>query len=364
MNEKTIREQIKQLTVQIITPKERGTGVLIYHNNRPSILTVHHCIYGKKSKLHPIEADEVKFVFSNKAEYFALDIEVIGELVILALDCKMFTLQLPSKVELAEVEYGQNYYIRGFPLGLDKAHNFKAKCNDIERETFKIEIENLTNDTSGEDAIEYMRGVSGSGIFFARDNKLYLVGLINALANQSGTFNAVVCLNLCKLLTNKTSSTRSSFNYWFWGFIVLGVLAFIFYPKDSVSPKSVLTKKSMSLKPSILSEKKRAVLHLNKSKFNQLIEDALSKKVIIVDDEKKAKYIIEIDLEIEQQESVVYGSSFVKSSCQLNIKTIELQEHELQNSESYNTLSSGFDKQISANNCVKNLLIKLDGFAF
>ena len=188
MNQKEI---IKTLTTQIITPKERGTGVLIEYHNHPSILTVYHCIYGKNPKAHNIEADDIKIVFSNKAEYFVIDIEVIGDLVILMLDSKEFAMQHYPRVEFAEVEYEQNYHIRGFPSGLNKPHNFTAKCNDIDRETFKIEIDNLTNDTSGEDAIEYMRGVSGSGVFFAKDKKLYLVGLVNALANQSGTFNAV-----------------------------------------------------------------------------------------------------------------------------------------------------------------------------
>ena len=52
MNEEKIKEGIKSLTVQIITLKEQGTGVLIYHNNCPYILTVYHSIYGKKAKPH------------------------------------------------------------------------------------------------------------------------------------------------------------------------------------------------------------------------------------------------------------------------------------------------------------------------
>ncbi len=132
MREKIIKDHIKQLTVQVITPKERGTGVLITYHNHPAILTVYHCIYGKASTPHPIQADEVKFIFSNKAEYYAIAIEVVGELVILALDNNLFTMHYP-KVPFAKVEYGQDYHIRGFPSGLDKPHNFTAKCNDIER---------------------------------------------------------------------------------------------------------------------------------------------------------------------------------------------------------------------------------------
>jgi len=209
MNEKRIREQIKQLTVQIITPKERGTGVLIQYKKRYYILTVHHVIYGKSQAEYDVDADEVKFIFHNQAEVYAINIESVGELTLLELDSKELPLSNFGAVEFKEVEYEQNYHIRGFPSGLNKPHNFSAKCNDIDRITFQIEMQNITNDTSGEDAIEYMRGVSGSGVFFSRDKKLYLVGLVNALANQSGTFNAVECINLKKIIKNTIKKVES-----------------------------------------------------------------------------------------------------------------------------------------------------------
>ena len=350
MNEQKIKESIKAITVQIITPKEQGTGVLIKYNNYLSILTVYHCVYGKKSKPHKIEADEVKFVFSNKAEYYAVAIEVVGELVILALDTKEFRLQLPQMVALAEVEYEADYYIRGFPSGLDKAHNFRAKCNDIERETFKIEIDNLTNDTSGEDAIEYMRGVSGSGVFFSRDKKLYLVGLVNALSNQSGTFNAVESLNLCKLLNKRTPQKKFYFNYLWLGLLLFfGVLAL----------KSI-KKETTRLKPLITNDKKRAFLHINKSEFSSIIESQIAKKFCLVRDEKLANYIIDINSKIQKKESMIYGENIVKIDCQLNLKVIELQSRDIIKSEFYRETATGFDEESSGSSCFHKLLESLN----
>jgi len=364
MNEKEIKDNIKALTVQIITLKEQGTGVLIYHNNCLSILTVYHCIYGKKSKPHQIEADEVKFIFSNRAEYYAVEIEVVGELVVLVLDSKEFTMNLLPIVEFSKVEYEQNYYIRGFPSGLDKAHNFRAKCNDIERETFKIEIENLTHDTSGEDAIEYMRGVSGSGVFFSRDNKLYLVGLVNALANQSGTFNAVESLSLGKLLEKSKPKKQYVFNYLWLGLpLILGGLFFLFYlnrsESEALAPKSVI-KDATRLKPSTPSEKKRAVLHINESEFSSMIESKIAKEFTLVRDEKLANYVINITSKLRQKESTVYGENIIKSDCELNLKVIELQSRDIINSELYNTTATGFDKESSASSCFSKMLLNLD----
>ncbi len=257
MNEKRVKDQIKKLTVQIVTPKERGTGVLIMYQNKPYILTVRHVIYGKAKRAKEIESDEVEFVFYNQARHYAKGIKSIGELILLELNPK----ELPhfDRVLFKEVSYNPNYYIRGFPTGLNKAHNFRAKCNDdaIDRWRFKIELLDMTNDTSGEDAIEYMRGVSGSGVFFSKSKKLYLVGLVNALANQSGTFNAVECLNLRKLIKKREAQKKSVIKKIFLSTLLLGVggVALFYYlqglESEALAPKDEIPKERTRLKPSI-----------------------------------------------------------------------------------------------------------------
>ena len=256
MNEKEIKDNIKALTVQIITPKEQGTGVLIMYQNKPYILTVHHVIYGKVKKNENIEADDVKFIFYNQAELYAISIKDIGELVLLELNSKEL-----ANFETAmfwKVEYKQEYYIRGFPTGLNEPHNFNAKCNDdaVDRERFKIELLDMTNDTSGDDAIEYMRGVSGSGVFFSKNKKLYLIGLVNALANQSGTFNAVECLNLRKLIKKRKAQKKSVVKKVFLLTLLLGVggVALFYYlhslESEALAPKNETVKEIARLKPS------------------------------------------------------------------------------------------------------------------
>ncbi len=330
MREKIIKDHIKQLTVQVITPKERGTGVLLFYQGKPYILTAYHVIYGKGKKAAEIDGEEIEIRFYNQAQLQISHIKTIGNLILLALNPK----ELPrfEKVELTHVSYEPHYYIRGFPSGLDKAHNFRAKCNDdaLDRDRFKIELIDMVSDTSGEDAISYMQGVSGSGVFFGKNNKLYLVGIVNALANQSGTFNAVECVNLRKLLTQKSLSKKSSFNYLWLGLpLVLGTLVFLWYPKGSESgalaPK---TEETTPPKPPISSKRKRAVLHINNNQFRSMIEQSLSKAFILVEDEKKANYIIEATTHLQQHELLVQGVAFVKSDCQLDLKLIKIADRQ------------------------------------
>ena len=114
---------------------------------------------------------------------------------------------------LDRVYYEKKYYIRGFPSGLSgQPHYFTATCNDNDIDTigFSIELNNLTDDTSGENAIENISGVSGSGIFFSEHEKLYLVGLVNALGTKGGVFNRVDCIKLLDM--NKSNIVDIAFS--------------------------------------------------------------------------------------------------------------------------------------------------------
>jgi len=75
---------------------------------------------------------------------------------------------------------------------------------------WSIELNNLTDDTSGEDAIENISGVSGSGIFFSEHDKLYLVGLVNSLGTEGGVYNRINCIKLLDI--NKSDIADISFS--------------------------------------------------------------------------------------------------------------------------------------------------------
>ncbi len=138
------------------------------------------------------------------------------------------------------------------------------------------------------------------------------------------------CVNLRKLLTQKSLSKKSSFNYLWLGLpLVLGTLFFLWYPKGSESgalaPK---TEETTPPKPPISSKRKRAILHINNNQFRSMIEQSLSKAFILVEDEKKANYIIEATTHLQQHELLVQGVAFVKSDCQLDLKLIEIAERQ------------------------------------
>jgi len=201
-----IIESIKFLTVKVKTDKESGTGVLIIQDDKAYVLTVYHCIYGKKETLYKVDKESITFKFDSKIcedEINSLDFKEYNKnIVLLEVDISKLKIDgITNLLLLDRAFYEKSYHLRGYPKVLSHEHRFEAKCNDkdLDEVTFKIEVKGLTNDTSGDDANELIAGLSGSGIFFSENNQLYLVGLVNALATESGTFNAVHCIKLVDL---------------------------------------------------------------------------------------------------------------------------------------------------------------------
>lgn len=203
-----IKSIIKKITVNIKVSvdgkSENGTGVLIQQGTQSYVVTVHHCIYGKNEPYHNTQVDNIKLIFDNNT--FTDDIKIKQiipfEKNIVLLEIENLGLNDIELQCLDRVYEDKTYYLRGFPSALNgKSHNFQAMCNDTDINTigFSIILENLTDETSGIGANEYMGGLSGSGVFFSENNQLYLVGLVNALGNSTGVFNRVDCIKLIDL---------------------------------------------------------------------------------------------------------------------------------------------------------------------
>jgi len=223
MTEENIKHIIKEATVKIIVTTanrlEKGTGVLINQKNKFYVLTVYHCIYGKDDTSLDITNQNIELEFhstiiNNKLNPINIE-SISSNIVVLELDNNSIEKSIDFEC-LERVYYEKKYYIRGFPLALSgQPHYFTATCNDNDIDTigFSIELNNLTDDTSGEDIVHLVSGISGSGIFFSEHDKLYLVGLVNALGTNGGVFNRVDCIKLIDINKSDVSDiTFSDFN--------------------------------------------------------------------------------------------------------------------------------------------------------
>lgn len=203
-NSKHIIDKVEMLTVKIVLnindTIEVGTGVILENNDEFYILTVHHTIFGKdttyKTKIENLTVEDFK---GNNISVF--NIENLNTLALLKIDSINF--ELPELKVLDKAYYDEKYYLRGYPEAIDcgnSSHPFNdVTCEQRTTSAITLKINNMNDDSSGEDAIDNINGLSGSGVFFEQYNKLYIVGCVNELLNSSGVFNGAKANSLIDL---------------------------------------------------------------------------------------------------------------------------------------------------------------------
>ena len=203
-NNKHVIDKVEMLTVKITLKiddsSEVGTGVILQSNNEFYVITVHHTIFGKnadyKTKIENLIVED--FTGTNIS---ILNIESLNTLALLKIDNLNF--ELPKLVVLDKAYYDKKYYLRGFPEAINggnNSHPFNdVTCDQITITSITLKINNMNDDSSVDDAIDNINGLSGSGVFFEQYNKLYLVGCINELLTPSGVFNGAKANSLIDL---------------------------------------------------------------------------------------------------------------------------------------------------------------------
>jgi len=210
-NAENIIEKVKKLTVKVTlnigNVQEIGTGVILEINEKIYILTVNHVIFGKKGT-YQIKINNVTINCYNDYNPNIVDIIPLDNIVLIEIETINF--DLPTVKYLNQPYLDESYHLRGFPKGIIDGSSFPfiANCTDInDILNLTLNINNINGDTSSDDAIEKIQGLSGSGVFFEKLGKIYLVGLVNSLIDSHAIFNAVKAVTLIDLYKSELDFT-------------------------------------------------------------------------------------------------------------------------------------------------------------
>ena len=203
-NNKHVIDKVEMLTVKITLniddSIEVGTGVILQAVNGFYIITVHHTIFGKDA-IYETKIENLFIEDFNRNNISVISIESLNTLALLKIDSINF--ELPSLLVLDKAHYDKKYYLRGFPEAINggnNSHPFNdVTCDQRTTTSITLKINNMNDDSSADDAIDNINGLSGSGVFFEQYNKLYLVGCINQLLTPSGVFNGAKANSLIDL---------------------------------------------------------------------------------------------------------------------------------------------------------------------
>lgn len=195
-----------KLTLRIKGKVEIGTGVILNTESGNFILTVNHTVYGKEGNYETKPKNLCVECFNGDNKKVT-SIEKLDKLVLLKIEDIDFA--IPSLSLLDKAFYEQKYYLRGFPEAIKQgtiSHPFnEVVCDSRNPQLITLNIKNMNDDSSGSDAIENIRGVSGSGVFFEHFDKLFLVGCVNELPNTYGVFNCAYAYSLLDLYSAEST---------------------------------------------------------------------------------------------------------------------------------------------------------------
>ena len=222
MREK-ISDILKKLTVRIVVEKYGfiGSGVLCPFDNQYGyiyVFTAKHCVLGDKYDYETPYADiKVQFKFNDEDDFITFEVNCLinsdkDDFSILCLsysEVQKYIPQFPSNIKVLNGTVEKcSYRFRGYPQALNAIIAHPLECTYVEStgNHFRIKSNSPIIDTSADNATYIMKGYSGSGVFIEVDKVLYLLGIVNQLLNENGSFSAIKCLSLKNL--NELLSTN------------------------------------------------------------------------------------------------------------------------------------------------------------
>jgi len=217
MNERVINQPCVRVSIVIDgIVKSHGTGTLVKGVNGFFIITAYHCIFGDKDQFinvnigqmvvetqdtynSPFEKIEVlEVVASDKAGDWALlkvcYVDADGDFPQILTSDK-FKTEMPVTFTGYQAVDSQQF------------RTFKSRVlNEISINEFRITLSDQDRFKSGADDA---RGLSGSGAFIIKDNKLYLIGILKSVKGEEALNNDIKC---CPLTTFATKIGLESYD--------------------------------------------------------------------------------------------------------------------------------------------------------
>ena len=211
----------KQLTVKIELfdnddkLRSTGSGIVCVHKNRQYVLTAYHC-------LNPKDAQGITYARPDgwKIRLFTendIEIEIVGvtgeikdkDIAIIEVNHSNQDIT-EDKVQLfTNIVKQEHYCFRGFPKFLNyKAHTFKVSYNDDNWWIF--ELQDISSERKA--AVNLLEGASGSGIFFCRREKYFIVGVALHLHDVEGSLNEVYVAPISEFKSILPASAFTTFS--------------------------------------------------------------------------------------------------------------------------------------------------------
>ncbi len=208
----------KHLTVKTLLlddqgmPQVHGSGIICVNQGIYYVLTAYHCLNPDNGETPRPKEWTIKFETEDGKTINLL--QVVGEqkekdIAVLRIACPN-ALITENRVQLYDGTVSkEKYQFRGFPQFCHYAPNtFKLSYNDDNWWVFDQQDISAGRKTG----VDILSGASGSGVFFSRRNKFFIVGVALRLRDEFGTMNQVYVAPIKEFKSMLPDSAFTSFS--------------------------------------------------------------------------------------------------------------------------------------------------------
>jgi Trypsin-like peptidase domain len=212
MNERLLNNISIRVTTSYNGDTLRGSGVLVQNAEKVNyVITAEHCIFGKeddRAKFKDIDHSDISIEYRDFQSGSIIRIQT-KKIAYKSVDEDIAIIELEKAIEseenikysiFSEIHNEEPLHFRGFPKWLqsnNEANNYKCVYKGQRDESsFIIKSDDIVDSTGQSTADITARGLSGSGVFLYRNNRLHLLGIVTDIRDENGTFGHLVCKKL------------------------------------------------------------------------------------------------------------------------------------------------------------------------
>lgn len=179
----------------------QGSGILINNANTYFVITANHCINGENDEY--LDYDIAKIWIEYQDDYTSPFSRInVKEIVATNKNEDWIILKVDDPkigVDFTKTQNGNKFieedvFFAGFQQqNPDTRRPFEGTIIDIANNQFKIKLKDETFSQGSIDGADIAKGLSGSGVFIIRTDRVYLIGILKSVIGEIALHDDIEC---------------------------------------------------------------------------------------------------------------------------------------------------------------------------
>jgi hypothetical protein len=180
----------------------QGSGVILCHHDKYYILTAEHCINGENGEYASLTCDKIIVEYQKEYNSEFIPIKILSKIQLDKTgDWALLEIEKPDiDCDYMAVICGDKFlshepvHFRGYQaVHSSEPRTWEATIIDIADSEFKISLKDKSFEQFGEQGSHKAKGLSGSGVYIIRANKLYLLGHLKQVIGEIALNDDIKC---------------------------------------------------------------------------------------------------------------------------------------------------------------------------